>query len=55
MSQHKSPEADTSALPSTSERELLERFKGRHSGFQASESAAAIDNTNAGATKYCGD
>jgi hypothetical protein len=36
MSQHKSFEADTPALPSTPERELLEKFKGRNSGFQAS-------------------
>jgi hypothetical protein len=36
MSQHKSPDADTSALPSTSESELLKKFKARYSGFQAS-------------------
>jgi hypothetical protein len=36
MSQHKSPEAATPALPSTRERELLEKFRGRSSGFQAS-------------------
>ncbi len=36
MSQHTSPEADTPALPSTLERELLEKFRGRNSGFQAS-------------------
>ena len=36
MSQHKSLEAATPALPSTLERELLEKFKGRNSGFQAS-------------------
>jgi hypothetical protein len=36
MSRHKSPEAGTPALPSTLERELLERFRGRNSGFQAS-------------------
>jgi hypothetical protein len=36
MSQHTSPEAATPALPSTLERELLEKFRGRNSGFQAS-------------------
>jgi hypothetical protein len=36
MSQHKSPDAATPALPSTLERELLEKFRGRNSGFQAS-------------------
>ena len=36
MSQHKSPEAGTPALPSARERELLEKFRGRNSGFQAS-------------------
>jgi hypothetical protein len=36
MSQHKSPDAGTPALPSTLERELLEKFRGRNSGFQAS-------------------
>ena len=36
MSQHKSPEAGHSAQQSTLERGLLERFKGRNSGFQAS-------------------
>jgi len=36
MSQHNSPEAGAPALPSTPERELLEKFKGRNSGFQAS-------------------
>jgi hypothetical protein len=36
MSRHISPEADHPALPSTLERELLEKFRGRNSGFQAS-------------------
>jgi hypothetical protein len=36
MSHHKSREADTAALPSTPEHDLLEKFKGRNSGFQAS-------------------
>ena len=36
MSQHKTPEAGTPALPSTLERELLEKFRGRNSGFQVS-------------------
>ena len=36
MSQHKPPEANPPALPSTIERELLENFRGRNSGFQAS-------------------
>ena len=36
MSQHKTPEADTPALPGTPEHQLLEKFQGRNSGFQAS-------------------
>ena len=36
MSRHNSPEAGTPALPTTLERELLEKFRGRNSGFQAS-------------------
>ena len=36
MSQHQTPEADTLQLPGTLERELLEKFRGRHGGFQAS-------------------
>ena len=34
MSRHPSPEATTPAVRSTSERELLEKFMGRNSGFQ---------------------
>ena len=36
MSQHQTPEAATLQLPSTLERELLEKFRGHHGGFQAS-------------------
>ena len=36
MSRHNSPEADHPALPSTRERELLEKFRGLNTGFQAS-------------------
>ena len=41
MSLHKPAEAGTPALPSTIERELLERFRGRHSGFQASSPSSS--------------
>jgi hypothetical protein len=36
MSQHKSPEAGVPPGPSTLQRELLEKFRGRNGGFQAS-------------------
>ena len=36
MSQQKIPEAGTPALPNRLERELLAKFRGRNSGFQAS-------------------
>ena len=35
MSQQMSPGADAPALPSTPERELLQKFRGPNSGFQA--------------------
>ena len=40
MSQHKPPEAGSPAHPSTLERELLEKFRGRSSGFQVSSSSS---------------
>lgn len=36
MSQHRPPEAEAPSLPSRAERQLLEKFRGRNSGFQAS-------------------
>jgi hypothetical protein len=44
MSRQDSPEAGTPALPSTPERKLLERFKGRNSGFQASSRSSYLQH-----------
>ena len=40
MSQHNSPQPGTPALPSARELELLEKFRGRNSGFQVSSRAS---------------
>ena len=40
MPQHRFPETVAPSIPSRAERELLEKFRGRNSGFQVSSRAS---------------